>query len=220
MPLDKSKAERAIRSIDKAKIPGYETYFHTLIPRCVEDRFRRWLFSFASVHTGWKANCKLYEYLKPLDWLNDNSLLRARIIESRAGMYDMRTRFISAFTDMFWRYPSWFDRMPGESWIDYRNRLMENVVGLGKAKAAFVVELNYFHQAKVICSDTHFYQLYGFTPKEYGAGKIAKTVADDIEVHWIDTCEDCSISPVTARWILWDEKNDALNPRYWSWVLE
>lgn len=220
MPISADQVKEKIAKIDPIRVKDYETYFETLVPVTWDDVFRRWMFAYASVHTTWENNCRLYEALKPLDWIGDESMLLQRMIDSKAGMHNQRTKFIMAFTEFFWRHPTWFNKVPNETWFEYRNRIMEKAPGIGLAKAAFFIELTCFHKAKLACFDTHMVQLYGFTPADYAAGKVRGKDFAVMERHWAATCAQHHLSPVTARWILWDEKQGKPDSRYWSHVLE
>lgn len=144
-----------IQSLDPARVARYERYFNTLTPADQNDVFRRWLFAYASVHTTWKYNVILYEKLKDLSWLGDVAELRKRIEGSRAGLHNNRTKFINAFAMFFYDHPGWFKQSPWETWIEYRDRLMEHTPGLGIAKTSFALELIHFHKAGIVCFDTH-----------------------------------------------------------------
>ena len=220
MPVQLQNAQNAIDSLDRPSISRYEHYFDSLVPTSTEDRFRRWIFAFASVHTGWKANCAMYEALAPLDWIGNDELLRRRIIDSRAGMHNHRTRYISTFSDTFWSDHAWFQKDPCESWTECMDRIVKRVLGLGRAKVSFALELIYFQHAHVVCADTHFCQMYGITPKQYGAGKVKRSDFDTMEQHWISSCSHANVSCVTARWLTFDMKQGHDSPTYWSYVLE
>lgn len=220
MQLALQNVEQKITKLDKNKVKKYENYFETLVPTTLEDVFKRWIFAYASVHTGWQANCRLYELLKPLDWIGDSKLLLERIKQSKAGMYNKRTEFIMQFSDYFWRHPTWFKKSKNETWYNYRDRIMNKAPGIGRAKSAFFVELTCFHKANLACFDTHMVQLYGFLPSDYAQNKIKTKQYNLMEQHWSDTCNKYNVSPVTARWMLWDEKQGKLDSRYWSYVLE
>lgn len=220
MAITLTAAKEAIANVDVNRAADYEAYFETLAPKTLDDVFRRWMFAYASVHTTWENNCKLYEQLKPLDWIGNDQLLFERVTASKAGMQNMRTKFISQFTEFFWRHPTWFNKSPTETWFEYRDRIMKRAPGIGLAKAAFFIELTCFHKSKVACFDTHMVQLYGFTPKEYAAGKVRGKDFTRMEQHWTNTCLRRKLSPVTARWLVWDAKKQQQNSRYWTYVLE
>jgi hypothetical protein len=215
-------AEAHITSLEHERVQEYEQYFDTLVldPTNYTEVFRRWMFAYASVHTSWKANCALYERLRDLQWIGNPDDLKQRIIDSRAGLHNHRTRFITDFTDYYWQHPAWFGRQPDEDWFDYRNRIMEKTLGIGRAKAAFAIELMYFQQSGVACFDTHMVQLYGFDAKTYGQGKVSNKAMDAMEQHWSETCLAHGVSPMTSRWVWWDRKQQQTDSRYWSYVLE
>lgn len=207
-----------IATLDRAKIKEYENYFTTITPRNAVDVFKRWLLAYASVHTTWESTCRLYNNLRPLDWLGNDAALRERIIDSRAGIYNNRTKFIMQFTERFWNDTDWFTKRDAETWLQTRDRIEASTLGLGRAKVAFALEMTYFDRAHIVCADTHFCQMYGFTPGD--VAKLTPKTFDTMENHWTATCAQNGISPVTARWITFDERQGATTSRYWSHVLE
>ena len=220
--INPDAAAAYIDSLDDGRVATYEKYFDTLVPAPADytEVFKRWMFAYASVHTSWKANCTLYEQLRDLQWMGDPVELKRRIVKSRAGLHNNRTRFITEFTEYYWDHPEWFNRMPGENWFNYRNRIMEKTLGIGRAKAAFAIELIYFQQSEVACFDTHMVQFYGFDAKTYGQGKVRESDMHDMEQHWTASCLAKGVSPMTARWVWWDKKQKKSDSRYWSYVLE
>jgi hypothetical protein len=209
---------KLLGTLDKTKVPAYEGYFDTLRPKNERDKFRRGLFALASVHTTWALNCELYAALWDLKWLKDPKLLRERIIESRAGLVNNRVKSITAYAALFWQFPGIFDRESGETWYQYRDRIQGMTHGLGPAKSAFFIELMHFHDSRIPCMDTHMYQAYGILPKDVGKVKDADRVR--METHWDMTCDKRGLNPVTARWIVWDQKQGKSDSRYWAQVLE
>lgn len=213
-------AVRHIQSLDVERAKGYETYFETMRPETQEDIFRRWIFAYASVHTSWKYNVALYNNLKDLTWVGDKQDLHDRIVDSRAGLHNNRTKFIHAFSGFFYDHPGWFLRSPWETWFEYRDRLMEHTPGLGIAKTSFALELVHFHDTATVCFDTHQLQLYGLTTKQIQTkGYNLKTVKK-MEQHWVHTCKTFDISPVTARWLYFDDRQGEEDSRYWSHVID
>lgn len=210
--------QETLEGLDTSRAKKYESYFDSIRPTTKEDKIRRGLFALASVHTTWELNCALYAELWDLKWMEDIGELRARIIESRAGLVNNRVKSISAFVSAFQQFPDFFERDNGENWYAYRDRIQENVRGLGPAKSAFFAELMYFHDNRVPCMDTHMLQAYGIAPKDVGNVKPVEMAR--MEMHWDLTCEKMGLNPVTARWIMWDQKQDKPDSRYWSHVLE
>lgn len=208
----------AIKELDLSKAPMYEAYFDTIRPKTKEDIFRRGLFAFASVHTGWYANVKLYAKLWDLEWMHDQEMLRARIIESRAGLVNTRLKAISEYTAAYWQFPGLLDRKPHEPWHVYRDRIMGFLYGLGPAKAAFLIELVHMQDSDIVCMDTHMLQLYGVKTSEVGLVRPVDLAR--FETHWDITCHSLGVKPVVARWLYWDKKQRKEDSRYWSHVLE
>lgn len=209
-------AEAAVKKLSTHQAKDYHRYFLEITPGTEEEIFRRGLFAFASVHTSWQSNVRLYEYLWDLKWLNSKRMLFTRIVDSRAGMYTGRTKHIWMFAKSFWENPQAYMIGADEDWFDYRDRLVDMVPGLGMAKAAFFSELVYLDESIVTCGDTHFHQLYGAT----GKAPLNKTNWKQAERHWADICLKHGIPPTTARWMFWDTKQRQPDSRYWSYVLE
>jgi hypothetical protein len=222
MLIQPDAAVQHIESIEQKRVQSYEQYFDTLAPDPTDytEIFKRWMFAYASVHTSWKSNCALYERLRDLQWINDRGELRNRIIDSRAGLHNNRTRFITDFTEYYWAHPAWFGRQPDEDWFDYRNRIMGRTLGIGRAKAAFAIELIYFQQSKVACFDTHMLRLYSPDKATYKQEAVSTGFVNAAEQHWSETCHAHGVSPMTARWLYWDINMQQPDSRYWTYVLE
>lgn len=209
-----------IKSVTPAEVERYGRYLTGIKPQNTDEEFRRWLFTYASVHTTWRINCKLYRKLEDMTWLHDSQALQQRIMEAGAGMHNKRTEYISSFSDFFYHHPRWFHKSRYEDWWEYRNRLVEAVPGIGQAKASFWIELKYPLESQVICVDTHVLQLYGFSTTHIQQSHVNKREMDAIEQHWAKSCAECGIAPVIARWIFWDRKQGQTDSRYWSYVFE
>jgi hypothetical protein len=145
--------------------------------------------------------------------------LRERIEGSGAGLHNNRARFIMEFSKDYWSDPDKYFKQGYETWKEYWLRLEKLINGLGPAKTAFGAELIYLHNADIVCLDTHMLQLYGYKTAAIGAG-LRRADYDKILDHWVATCKDFGISPVTARWMWWDKKQNYSDPTYWSYVLE
>lgn len=212
-----TQAELMISTIGPDIARGYHSYFDSLRPKTHEDFFRRGVFALASVHTTWQSNVALYVELRDLGWLTNQEDLRQRIVRSRAGMFNVRTRFFWEYAQRFWENPTAYYRKPDETWAAHRNRIREWTCGLGHAKSSFFLELTHFHDAEVVCLDTHMLQLYGYMPR---GQRPSDRQMDEIEQHWLSCCRAANVPPVTARWIVWDRKQKRQDSRYWSHVLE
>ena len=210
-------AEQHIASLTPQDVERYKIYFEDHVkPKTVEDEFRRFVFAFASVHTTFVSNCRMYEALKGLEWLHDADKLKARIIESGAGLHNNRTKFIHAFSEFFWQHPGWFVKSRHETWVEYRDRIERRVAGLGFAKSAFACELLYPAECKVLCTDVHVLRLYGIN-----ANKVKQRELYEVEKHWTDTCDAANVPATVARWSWWDKHQDGQpDSRYWAFVFE
>lgn len=214
-PLALDGVKRALDRVPYDRTKQYEKYFDTILPASDADRFRRGLFALASVHTGWVANCVLYEMLWDFDaWLHDDQKLMELLVDSRAGMFRNRHKFFRHFADQYWQNPGAYRPRPDEDWFDFRGRIQRTVLGLGPAKAAFFCELTAFQETDVVCFDTHILQLYGLP-----ASPNTKAFKWS-EVHWMQECRERGMSPCSARWCYWDQKQRKSDSRYWSKVLE
>ena len=209
-------ATRALESINKDRLQEYHAYFDTIKPCDDTEIFRRGLFAFASVHTTWRKNVDLYALLWDMGWIFDQNELHRRILESRAGLTNNRTKFIWEFQKRYWAEPSFYLKQEDETWPEYRDRIEKHTLGLGHAKTSFFCELVYFEKAGVVCGDTHQLQLYGLK----GNQSPGRRNMDYVERHWVEECARLGLPPVTARWYLWDKKQRKNDSRYWSYVLE
>lgn len=217
---DNSKAVQFLDSVDYERAARYEEYFQTIKPRSATEIFRRALFAFASVHTTWRLNCKLYQQLWDLRWRNDKQLLLFLVSESGAGLHNNRMKFIWDFAQRYWAHPEWYLKQPYEDWFGYRDRLDKNIKGLGLAKAAFFSELVYFEQSRTTCMDVHMIKLFGLPAADYRKAGASVKFVQWCEREWDTLCAAHSVAPVTARWLYWDMKQKKPDSRYWSQVLE
>jgi len=218
--MEYDQALRHIDSITPSEVERYRRHLERGKPATREDKFLRWVFSYASVHSTWKSNLKLYYALRDLEWLGDKEALRKRIVDSRTGFHNKRVEYIHEFSEFYWNHPDWFNKTNHENWFDYRNRIERAAPGIGHAKGAFVVEMTYPGEAQVICVDTHILQLYGFTPAEISNPGIKRKDLNVIENHWVTCCNVVGVPPVMARWIYWDRRQGQSDSRFWSHVFE
>jgi thermostable 8-oxoguanine DNA glycosylase len=217
---DETKAKQFLETIDANRVKRYEEYFQTIKPVSDVDIFRRALFAFASVHTTWQLNCRLYEALYDLEWRTDDRLLLLRIAESGAGLHNNRFRYIRDFAQRYWAHPAWYLKQGYEDWTGYRDRLDKNIKGLGLAKTAFFSELVYFENTEIACMDVHLLKLMGIPAKQYRTNGASAKFTKWCEQTWTDLCKEVGVSPMTARAIYWDTKQGKADMRYWSYVLE
>lgn len=219
--MDSTRASDFISSIRDHEIDRYTRYLTSITPVTEVGMFRRWLFAFASVHTTWQMNCKLYNALnEDFDWIGDPAKLKRRIQGSRCGLHNNRTRFIHEFTEWYWEHPDWYRKDDYESWVEYRDRIKAKVLGLGQAKSSFGIELIYPLTCEVLCTDVHVLRFYSTDIEAFDQGKISEREEREIEQHWVQSCQVKGVSPAIARWVFWDRNQNFPDPSYWSCVFE
>ena len=221
------KVESFFDSIKDKDIQSYNDYWAELKPQTEVAAFKRYLFAFMSVHTSWKNNCKGYNAIKQfknwtlekgeqlLLWNYDSDDLFKRIERTRVGMQNNRTNYIGLFSDTFWGNPSdYLARNSDEGWTEWRDRLAKKILGLGKAKTSFAIEMLFPLEAQVVCMDTHLFQIYGLNQTKHS--KLYNAIEED----WLERSEKRGLSPYMALWLYWDKNQKRKNSRYWSKVLE
>ena len=212
--------ENLFNSITTKQVREYKKYWNSVAPKTDDEIFRRWLFAYTSIHTNWEGNVRGYNAIKDFDqWTNDKTALRQKLYDARCGLYNNRTEFIWDFKEDFMANTSEFHRKKNETWVEFRDRLVQRCKGIGIAKVSFTLEMCFPNKAEVVCLDTHMLQLYGVKQQKFdsGAGKRIYTLH---EQDWIDRSKEINASPYVARCIFWDRKQNQGDSRYWSHVLE
>ena len=210
------KVAKFFSSIRDKEISNYNNYWSQLQPRFIVEAFKRYVFAFLSVHTTWENNCKAYNMLKDFNkWKDNEALLHKKLVQSRVGMQNNRTKYLNKFIKDFWSDQAKFVvKEDEESWTEWRDRLVKSILGLGKAKVSFALEMKYPVDAQVACMDTHLFQVYGLDQtkdsKHYNT----------IEADWVDRSNKRGLAPYMARCLYWDKNQNRKNSRYWSKVLE
>ena len=210
------KVAKFFSSIRDKEISDYTNYWSQLQPRFIDEAFKRYVFAFLSVHTTWENNCKAYNILKDFNkWKDDEALLHKKLVQSRVGMQNNRTKYLNKFIKDFWSDQAKFVvKEDIDSWTEWRDRLVKSILGLGKAKVAFALEMMYPVEAQVACMDTHLFQVYGLD--QSNNSKYYNT----IEAEWVDRSNKRGLAPYMARCLYWDKNQNRKNSRYWSKVLE
>jgi hypothetical protein len=210
-----TQVENFFLTLEHNQVQPYKDYWQQVAPKNDSEAFQRWLFAFMSVHTSWKSN--IVGYLAIKDWwlwLNKGEDLLARLENSRVGMQLNRLKYLTEFAHKFWQNPSKYKKTNSETWLEFRDRLEEDILGLGPAKTSFAIEMCYPNKTKITCLDTHMFQAYGLNQT-----KDAKHYKS-IEQHWVDMCTMWNIPSYIARCLYWDNKQGYNDSRYWSYVLE
>lgn len=181
------------------------------------DYFKRWVFAFASIHTTWENNVKGYKFLtNDLSWTVSKDRLKQMLDESRLGLNSMRFKALWEFTQKFRSNPKQFYKKKNETWVELRDRLAENLFGIGQAKVSFALNLAWPVEAKVCCLDVHLLRFLGWEKKEVPPLKKYK----EMEQKWLDKCDEYNVGYNVARELYWNKIQGKRNSRYWSYCLE
>lgn len=208
-----SGIESFFHSISNSKIKEYQNQWLAITPNTESEIFRRWIFSFLSVHSTYEANIRGYEKLK--DWylcFNNWSLLEEKLVESRVGLHNARVKYIKEFSIKYWSNPEYFLKGGNENWCSYRNRLVKEILGLGFAKVSFGIEMIYPNKAEIACMDTHLYQAYGLSQGKH------HSLGPKIEEHFVLMSKMWNVPAAIARAIFWDIKQKKEDSSYWTFV--
>lgn len=202
------------------KVSDYVGYWNSISPDNDEERFRRYLFAYCSVHTTFQGNIKGYLAIKDFnEWLDNKEMLRDKLARSGCGLHNNRTEYIWDFKDKFWSNPKDFYFTSKKGHVKKRDQIVSNVKGIGLAKVSFALEMIHPNEARVLCGDVHQLRLYGMEDLKYKTGAGLKAYKD-MERHWIISCAKKGIPSYITRCIYWDELQGFDNTRYWSYVLE
>ena len=219
--LDKTKADIFFQNFPRDKVVSYKEYWESVRPQNIEDIFRRYLFSFMSVHTTWKSNVNGYNAIKDFnDWIDDKELLREKIKNSGCGLYNNRTKFIWDFKDKFWQDPKQFYFTTKKGHVKKRDSILTKISGIGLAKISFALEMIHPNEARVLCGDIHQLRLYDMEHLKYNKSKSGTNSYKKMERHWMINCGKLKVPSYIARSLYWDALQKKEDSRYWSFVLE
>ena len=217
----RNRADEFFRAFPTQKIQAYKEYWESVRPQNHGDIFRRYLFSFMSVHTSWKGNVRGYEAIKNYDeWLDDKELLREKLKNSGVGLYNNRTKYLWAFKDQFWSNPKDFYLTTKKYHVKKRDEIVNKIMGLGMAKVSFALEMIHPNEARVLCGDVHQLRLYNMEHLTYNKSKQGIQKYKRMEQHWSVNCGKLKVPSYVARCIYWDALQSKEDSRYWSYVLE
>lgn len=202
-------------TITPEEVQRYRYQWRVLTPEDYSETFERWLFAFCSVHTSWAANVRGFEAIRGwVGWYGNGTELKKRLIDSRIGLHENRTKFILKFCDDYWKAPAAFYRQGNEAWTTYRNKLVQKILGLGMAKVSFALELIYPCAAEVVCLDTHMFQFYGLDQTKHRRHYAA------LEQHWVSHSLSRNAPSAVTRAIYWDRKQKKTDSSYWTYVFQ
>lgn len=218
--MNTSKADEFFKNFPRDKVVSYKEYWESIRPNNHDEIFRRYLFSFMSVHTTWKSNVAGYNAIKNFsEWLDNKELLREKIKNSGCGLYNNRTKFIWDFKDKFWANPKNFYLTTKKYHVKKRDWIVNNISGLGTAKVSFALEQSHPNECRVFCGDTHMLELYDMKTLTYQSKK-GLNLYKKMERHWSVNCGKIGVPAYIARSIFWDAKQNKTDSRYWSYVFE
>jgi thermostable 8-oxoguanine DNA glycosylase len=216
----KKMMEDDIFSLDHEVADDYREYWKTITPNDHTEYYKRWLFSFLSIQSHWKANSRSYvdlvnsEWSKQLPLFQRNALLEV-LTESGIGLYNQRTEGIYMFHQLFWSDPDQFYKKEKETWVQFRERLNVMLKWIGRAKTSFALEMGFPEECKVVCLDRHIFRMYGIS-KNNGSRKKYFAVED----HFEGATREYGIPAPIARHMLWDRIQKKSSTKYWSYVFE
>ena len=218
--MNPTKADMFFKNFPRDKVVAYKDYWQSVKPKTNADIFRRYLFSFMSVHTTWKSNVNGYNAIKNFsDWIDDKEILREKIKNSGCGLYNNRTKYIWDFKDQFQENPTDFYFTAKKGHVKKRDSIVNKIKGLGSAKISFSLEQIHPNECRVFCGDTHMLELYGMKTLTYQS-KAGLSLYKKMERHWSINCGKLGVPLYIARCIFWDAKQNKTDSRYWSYCLE
>lgn len=212
---DESDIQKFFGSITPEEVERHTLVWQGLVPSNDSEIFMRWLFAFCSVHTTYQNNIMGYNNIKNWwGWINRKTLLHTLIDESGMGLTNNRTKYLIQFACNFWADPDSYKKQENETWAECRNRLVAKILGLGKAKVSFALEMLNMEKAEVFCADTHLFQAYGYRQDTHA------DLYEEIEAHWVGMCKMFSVPSPIARAIYWNRKKGEKDCLYWAKVFK
>jgi len=219
--MDTSKADIFFKNFPKDKVVSYKEYWESIRPKTNEDIFRRYLFSFCSVHTTWESNIKGYLALKDFnDWFDDKNILLEKIKNSGVGLHNNRADYIWKFKDQFFSNPKEYMITSKRGHVKKRDSIVDKISGLGLTKSTFPLELQLPNEVRVVCLDIHLLRLYGCENLKYNKSKSGTQTYKNIERHWSVSCGKLKVPCYIMRSLYWNSVQKQDNCRYWAYVFE
>ena len=216
-----TKAEEFFKNFPRDRVVAYKQYWDSIRPQNHEDIFRRYLFSYCSVHTTWQGNVKGYNAIKNFDeWIDDKETLREKLHKSGVGLHNNRTNYIWDFKDKFWANPKDFYLTTKKYHVKKRDSILNKISGIGLAKISFALEMIHPNEARVLCGDVHMLRLYGAEHLKYNKRKTGSDLYKKIERHWSVNCGKLGVPNYIMGSLYWNTLQNQENCRYWAYVLE
>lgn len=219
--MDKTKVDTFFENFPKDRVVAYKEYWESVRPQNVEDIFRRYLFSYCSVHTTWQGNVKGYNAIKNFgEWVDDQDILREKLHKSGVGLHNNRTKYIWDFSQKFWANPKDFYFTTKKYHVKKRDSIVSKINGIGLAKVSFALEMIHPNEARALCLDVHMLRLYDMEHLKYNKSRSGTDSYKKAERHWMVNCGKLKVPSYIARSIYWDSLQKKDDSRYWSFVLE
>lgn len=219
--MNTSKVDEFFRNFPKDKVITYKDYWESIRPQNNEDIFRRYLFSYCSVHTTWQGNVKGYNAIKDFDsWIDSKEILLEKLKTSGVGLHNNRTNYIWDFSQKFWSNPKDFYLTTKKYHVKKRDSILSKISGIAQAKVSFALEMIHPNEARVLCGDVHILRLYDMENLKYTKNKAGFSLYKKMERHWMINCGKLKVPSYIARSLYWDTIQKKDDSRYWSFVLE
>lgn len=219
--LNKSKADIFFENFPRDKVVKYKEYWESIRPQNNDNIFRRYLFSYCSVHTTWQGNIKGYNAIKNFnEWIDDKDALREKLHKSGVGLHNNRTNYIWDFSTKFWDNPKDFYLTTKKYHVKKRDSIVSKISGIGMAKVSFALEMIHPNEARALCLDVHMLRLYDMEHLKYNKSRSGTESYKKAERHWMVNCGKLKVPSYIARSIYWDDLQKKEDSRYWSFCLE
>lgn len=219
--MNTTKADEFFKNFPHDKVVSYKEYWESVRPKNVEDIFRRYLFSYCSVHTTWQGNVKGYNAIKDFNnWIDNKDILLERLHKSGVGLHNNRTNYIWDFSTKFWSDPKNFYFTTKKYHVKKRDSILSKINGIAQAKVSFALEMIHPNEARVLCGDIHILRLYGMEHLKYTKNKSGFGLYKKMERHWMINCGKLKVPSYIARSLYWDTIQKQEDSRYWSHALE
>lgn len=197
----------------------YSNYFSRIDPVIPHDMWKRYLFAYTTVNLSWQSSVKLYTELDRLEWPAPEWKIKDAFITARAGFHETRPRYIADFAAKYFRGVNYlkFQHRPSRNWIEFRDALDKEILGLGMIKISFTMELAYPQETEIVCLDRHMLaRIFHTDPTRNCTGPRYL----HYERLWVQTCRRYGVAPGIARLAYWDKLQGQNSPDYWAHVFK
>lgn len=219
--MNTSKADEFFKNFPRDKVVSYKEYWESIRPNNHDEIFRRYLFSYCSVHTTWQGNVKGYNAIKNFnEWIDNKETLLNKLHKSGVGLHNNRTNYIWDFKNKFWENPKDFYFTTKKYHVKKRDSIVNKINGIGLAKISFALEMIHPNEARALCLDVHMLRLYNMEHLKYNKSRSGIESYKRAERHWMVNCGKHKIPSYIARSLYWDHLQKKEDSRYWSFVLE